>query len=219
LSENEARRVWLEEIAALKKGNFDRNYDRIIFLEGLLNEASERTITNKIGNFLKTDVLNSEKMTPLFLRLAQEKCSACVEEINDENGTPFRDGGSRERYITEFYSKLYRVPQNARVNFTNCVENFLGPLVDHPAVVGCKLSEEERNSLEMDITVEELDEAVAKCNSNSAPGIDGIGNRFIKKFWIFFRIPLLDQWWANLDQTPNDLDTTIFRDLSPTPIP
>jgi hypothetical protein len=28
-----------------------------------------------------------------------------------------------------------------------------------------------------------------------------------------------DQWWANLDQTPNDLDTTIFRDLSPTPIP
>ncbi len=27
------------------------------------------------------------------------------------------------------------------------------------------------------------------------------------------------QWWANLDQTPNDLDKTIFRNLSPTPIP
>ncbi len=27
------------------------------------------------------------------------------------------------------------------------------------------------------------------------------------------------QWWANLDQDPKDLDTTIFRDLSPTPIP
>ncbi len=26
------------------------------------------------------------------------------------------------------------------------------------------------------------------------------------------------QWWANLDQTPNDLDKTIFRDLSPTPL-
>jgi hypothetical protein len=39
--------------------------------------------------------------------------------------------------------------------------------VDHPAVVGCKLSEDERISLETDITVEELDEAVAKCNSNS----------------------------------------------------
>ncbi len=46
-------------------------------------------------------------------------------------------------------------------------------------MVGCKLSEDERISLEMDIMVEELDEAVAKCNSNSASGIDGIGNNFI----------------------------------------
>jgi hypothetical protein len=29
----------------------------------------------------------------------------------------------------------------------------------------------------------------------------------------------LGQWWANLDQASKDLDTTIFRDLSPTPIP
>jgi hypothetical protein len=28
-----------------------------------------------------------------------------------------------------------------------------------------------------------------------------------------------DQWWANLDQAPKDLDKTIFRDLSPTPKP
>ncbi len=27
------------------------------------------------------------------------------------------------------------------------------------------------------------------------------------------------QWWANLDQAPEDLDKTIFRDLSPTPKP
>ncbi len=28
-----------------------------------------------------------------------------------------------------------------------------------------------------------------------------------------------NQWWANLDQASKDLDKTIFRDLSPTPIP
>jgi hypothetical protein len=27
------------------------------------------------------------------------------------------------------------------------------------------------------------------------------------------------QWWANLDQAPEDLDKNIFRDLSPTPKP
>jgi hypothetical protein len=30
---------------------------------------------------------------------------------------------------------------------------------------------------------------------------------------------LLNQWWANLDQASKDLDKTIFRDVSPTPIP
>jgi hypothetical protein len=30
---------------------------------------------------------------------------------------------------------------------------------------------------------------------------------------------MCDQWWANLDQASKDLDKTIFRDLSPTPIP
>jgi hypothetical protein len=74
--------------------------------------------------------------------------------------------------------------------------------VDHPAVVGCKLSEDERISLETDIMVEELDEAVAKCNSNSAPGIDGIGNRFIKKFWNLFRIPLLEYFTFVIIEVP-----------------
>jgi hypothetical protein len=34
--------------------------------------------------------------------------------------------------------------------------------------------------------VEELEEAVNTCNLKSAPGIDGISNRYIRKFWPFF---------------------------------
>ncbi len=105
-SDNEARRIWLEELAELKKGNAERNYDRITDLESKLNDASERVIKNKIGNFIKKDVLNSEKKTPLFLRLAQEKSCASLEEIKDDAGLPFSDNGARDRYITEFYSKL-----------------------------------------------------------------------------------------------------------------
>jgi hypothetical protein len=46
--------------------------------------------------------------------------------------------------------------------------------------------------LELDITIEELDEAVKSCNLNSAPGIDGFNNRFIVKFWKHFRKPFHD---------------------------
>ena len=191
-AEKESMSSWQVELANLKKGNFENNYERITVLEGSLNNASEKLIKDKLSNFIKTDILNSEKMTPLFLRLAQERNNACLDEIKDDNGVPFPSSEARARYITDFYESLYKVPLNARADFSNCIENFLGDLVNHPAVLGCKLTEEERAALERDITVDELDEAVSKCNGNSAPGIDGIGNRFIKKFWQFFRIPLIE---------------------------
>jgi len=56
------------------------------------------------------------------------------------------------------------------------------------------LTKEERLSPEEEVAVEELDEAVLNANMSSAPGIDGLNNRFIKKFWEFFRFPLL--WYT-----------------------
>jgi len=51
---------------------------------------------------------------------------------------------------------------------------------------------EERTRLEADFSVEELDAALETCNLSSAPGLDGFNNKVIKKFWIFFRQPLLE---------------------------
>jgi hypothetical protein len=77
-------------------------------------------------------------------------------------------------------------------NFSNCVEDFLGDLVHHPTVRSCILTEEESTRLDLDIKVEELDLALEKCNLQSAPGIDGFNNRFIKRFWPLFRLPLCE---------------------------
>ncbi len=77
-------------------------------------------------------------------------------------------------------------------NFENCIETFLGNLVDHPAISEQKLMEVERIRLEANFTVEELDTAMEKCNMHSAPGLEGFSNKAIKKFWVFFRVPLLE---------------------------
>jgi hypothetical protein len=77
------------------------------------------------------------------------------------------------------------------VDFTDCVSNFLGPeICRHPVVLGAKLDENEKNMMEMPLEIAELDESVLKLNLRSAPGIDGVSNRFIVKFWQFFREPL-----------------------------
>ena len=77
------------------------------------------------------------------------------------------------------------------VDFTDCVSDFLGPeICRHPVVLGAKLDENEKNLMEMPLDIAELDESVLKLNLRSAPGIDGVSNRFIVKFWQFFREPL-----------------------------
>ncbi len=63
-------------------------------------------------------------------------------------------------------------------------------ILAHPLVQNMKLNEEERNTLENDLSLEELDNALDGANSNSAAGIDGINTRFIKQFWFIFREPL-----------------------------
>jgi hypothetical protein len=44
--------------------------------------------------------------------------------------------------------------------------------------------------MERPLDIAELDELVLKLNLRSAPGKDGVSNRFIVKFWTFFREPL-----------------------------
>ncbi len=177
-------------MSALKAANYTQNFDRICTLESILNDLSEKYISDRLSNFIKTDVLNSEKMTPHFLRLAETQNNVDLTAIMDQKGTPFICDNDRNDFITQFYEDLYQVPDGARSNFTGCVEEFLGDLINHPVIRGCMLSEEESTTLEAGLTIEELDEAVMKCNIKSAPGIDGISNNFIKKIWNYFRLPL-----------------------------
>jgi exonuclease III len=190
---NRYRKEWTTELAALKKaGTYGDNVERINHLESKLNEASERYVSERLGNYVKTELLNSEKMTPKFLKIAESSQKSDLSVIKKPDGALFTRDGDRDRYIVEFYEELYKKPAAAPIDFSNCVRNFLGNLCDHLAIKSCCISEEEKEDLELDITIEELDEAVKSCNLKSAPGIDGFNNRFILKFWRHFRKPLHD---------------------------
>jgi hypothetical protein len=180
--ESAQRKAWTAEVINLKREDYEGNIDRIIYLEGKLNNASEQYIMDRLSNYVKHDTLNSEKMTPHFLRIAEKRMETDLSSIRRDDGTVFGCDMERNEYITSFYETLYKNPPGIPNNFENCVENFLGDLINHPAIRGCMLSVEERDRLERPMTADELDEALRSCNTNSAPGIDGMNNRFIKKF-------------------------------------
>jgi hypothetical protein len=52
------------------------------------------------------------------------------------------------------------------------------------------LTNDEKELLDNPLTLHELDESVKQLNLRSAPGIDGVSNRFIAKYWVYFREPL-----------------------------
>ena len=122
--------------------------------------------------------LSTEKPTGLFLSLAKNKMSGTgLGKIKNDNDTPFDNDDMRNEYITSFYENLYKKDPAEPQNFDNIIEDFLGPEILNSNVVSAsKLSEQEVNSMELPISLAELDLSLKEGNAKSAPGMDGMGN-------------------------------------------
>ncbi len=70
------------------------------------------------------------------------------------------------------------------------IEGFLGECSNEPDVINSKISDEEKNNLDRPLSIVELDRAIKNAKKNTAPGADGISDRFILKNWNLFRTPL-----------------------------
>ena len=92
----------------------------------------------------------------------------------DVNGEEHRNSDDILKLQKQYYQELYKdeinidnVPINETVG-----ENF------------CKLNEDESNSLEGEITYEELADALKNMKNSKSPGMDGFTAEFFKFFWV-----------------------------------
>jgi hypothetical protein len=186
------KRVLTDRIWSLRENMVD-NHVEIFRLEQLLNDIVESELRLELKNFSKFERLNNEKITPYFMKLAQADNSnnTGLDAICDDTGTQFGNPAELGTYITDFYEKLYSKPIGPEQN-GDSVTNFLSDVLDYPAVNDSKLSVKERDELDLDLEISEFDAAIKKTKTNTSPGIDGISNRFIKKFWHLFRVPLFN---------------------------
>jgi hypothetical protein len=123
------------------------------------------------------------------MALAKQPASdALLSDIRNTDGTEFIDCSERERYISDYYKELYKNKDQG--GDQGSIEDFLGEVAQHPDVVGSKLNDAEKAELERPLTLREFDVSIKKAKKNTAPGIDGVSNRFINKFWEFYRVPL-----------------------------
>ena len=134
-------------------------------------------------------MLNNEKITPYFFNLVKgTKNEDHISSITNDNETPFDSDDERNNFIKNTFEKLYAIPEDELPLNNGCIENFLGPVNEHPIVIGSKLNEEEKDSMETPLTIEELDQSINQAKLKSAPGADGFSNYCIllKNIGTFF---------------------------------
>ena len=87
-------------------------------------------------------MLNNEKITPYFLNLVKgTKNEDPISSITKDDKTPFDSDGERNNFIKKTVEKLYAIPEDEVPLNNGCIENFLGPVNEHPIVTGSKLNE------------------------------------------------------------------------------
>jgi hypothetical protein len=187
------------------KKSYQQNARQSFDLERELCDIYEADLKAELSNYKKFERLNNEKITPYFMKLVKQSCQA--DSLEDIEYDPV-EYNSREESITGFYKKLYKKPRDHRNCTKNSIPEFLGQMANSPIVMESKLNDQEKNNLELPLSLPELDTAINQSNKKSAPGTDGISNKFIAKYWSLFRVPLFN--YANACYERGEL-TANFR--------
>ena len=119
----------------------------------------------------------NEKNSKYFLGLEKSRQSNnIVRAVRDNRGAIVESPEKVMTVIKSFYEKLYDNPDN-NDNSENTLETFLGD-ASHPI-----LSQNERESCDQLVTLEELEAALKQLNPDSSPGHDGLTPAFYVIFW------------------------------------
>jgi hypothetical protein len=114
-----------------------------------------------------------------------------ITQIRGDNGQNLTES-ELEKHVTGFYERLYDFPKDANGVVLDGevtqddLKEFLGPVQHHATVVDAKISDMEKTNLENPLSLQEFDKAIRQSNKKSAPGTDGLNNKFIEHFWKFF---------------------------------
>jgi hypothetical protein len=170
------------------------NFDRISELELQLRQINETRINSELEKNPNFALLNSERITPFFLKMAKGSVQeSSLDVVCDEEGRPFNNTREQREFIFNHFASSFKKNPLEPESLDGCIENFLGvEILNHPIVTNLKLSEEERLRLDSPITELELEAALEGANSKSAAGIDGINTAFIKRYWYILKLPCLD---------------------------
>jgi hypothetical protein len=77
-----------------------------------LTDQNELRLKEELSNYKVFDRLNSERITPIFMKLVRsQNSSPDITKIRGDNGQNLSDA-NLEKHITGFYERLYDFPKD-----------------------------------------------------------------------------------------------------------
>ena len=158
-----------------------RNEPQLLVLkdryEELINEQTIRTLTDRQEAFK----IDGERPTEFFLNLEKNIVSENYIPRLKDGDNWITDQGQIEECIRAYYADLYENKDDRRTGIS--IEEYIRP---EGIEIAPRLSDMQRNSLEGEISLEEIWEVLKKTKDKSAPGLTGITYTFFKDYWGVF---------------------------------
>jgi hypothetical protein len=160
------------------------NTEKADLLEQKMCRLNEQMIRDRLECSNLFDVLNNEKMTPSFLKLAKiQKNTGTLADVKNDNGDHFLSAELRKKFIWKNYRDTYG--STGPVVTVEDIENFLGPdICNNPITQSKKIPVNLSTDFDLPLSLAELDLAISNANSASAGGTDGINNKVLKKILV-----------------------------------
>ena len=157
------------------------DYNRVKNFKNRISEIKNEILEGvKIRSRIEEQLQGEKVSNFLIKKQAQIKKKQYISKIksepnildNLEEGILLENSDIIELYINKYYEKLYK-----NEPFDETLQNKFLDLINN------KISDAEKETLETNVTEDEIYTAVKNLSTNKAPGIDGIPIEFYQKYW------------------------------------
>ena len=156
------------------------NTPEIAVAQEKINEESDKINLAHTSRSIITANLNEEKPTKNFLGRGKNNSvrTRITKIIKDGN---IMIGPEAETHMVNLFKNL--LGNSSTIEDSATVEDFIGEADEHTP----KLSQEQANNIDREISIDELDDVVRKAHTDSSPGMSGVSYQLIKHIWPLIR--------------------------------
>jgi hypothetical protein len=110
------------------------NFEKISELELQLRQINETKINCELEKNPNFSLLNSERITPFFLKMSKGSTQECsLDVVCDYDGRPFNNSTDQREFIYNHFVDSFKKNPLEPDSLEGCIENFLGvEILNHP---------------------------------------------------------------------------------------